>query len=365
MRPATPDERTTQAAAPDAAADCDPASDDEVLLDAIAALGERPAWLFTVAATWGASPRPAGSLLLVDADGRETGSVSGGCVEADLVRRVGGGEFGQGPLPRLLRYGVDAADAARFGMPCGGRLDLIVERIIDPTPWQVLHERVAARGSLRRRVCLTTGEASLHPLDTHGSTDHPEPAPFTFDGRTAERTFGPRLQLIIIGAVHITRHLVPIARALDYRVVVCEPRRERHADLAGLGAVLDARMPDDCVRALADDPRSAVVALTHDPKLDEMALMEALGSRAFYVGALGSRRTQEARRERLLGLGLTPAQVARLHGPVGLPLGGRTPAAIAVSIAAELVAIREGGGGNHRPRDTGAGGATKIDGAHV
>ena len=315
-----------------------PVSDDELLLAAITALGERPGWLVTVAATWGSSPRPPGSLLLVDASGHETGSVSGGCVEADLVRRITAGEFEAAPLPRLVSYGVDKADAARFGLPCGGRLDLLVERIEDPAPWRLLRERVAARGSLRRRVCLVTGEASLHPLPA-GAT---EPAAFHVDAYSAERTFGPRLQLLIIGAVHIARHLVPIARALGYRVIVCDPRQERLAELAALGADTDPRMPDDCVRARADDPRSAIVALTHDPKLDDMALLEALTCRAFYVGALGSRRTQEARKQRLQSLGVAPEQLARLRGPVGLPLGGRGPAEIAVSIAAELVAVRHG-----------------------
>jgi xanthine dehydrogenase accessory factor len=317
----------------------EPVSDDERLLAAIVALGERPGWLFTVAATWGASPRPPGSLLLLDADGRETGSVSGGCVEADLLRRVRDGEFDAAPLPRLISYGVDSDEALRFGIPCGGRLDLLVERIEDPAPWRLLEERVIARASLRRRLCLTTGEASLHLAASTGADD----AIFHFDGSTAERTFGPCLRLVVIGAVHITRHLVPMARALGYRVIVCDPRRERLAELAGLGAELDPRMPDDCVRDLADDPRSAVVTLTHDPKLDEMALMEALGGEAFYVGALGSQRTQAARRQRLEDLGVTPAQALRLRGPVGLPLGGRRPAEIAVSIAAELVAVRHGG----------------------
>jgi xanthine dehydrogenase accessory factor len=314
----------------------EPASDDELLLAAVLALAGRPGWLFTVAATWGASPRPPGALLLIDADGRETGSVSGGCVEADLVRRVQAGDFDGEALPRLISYGVDAEDARRFGIPCGGRLDLLVERVDDPAPWQSLHQRVAARGSLRRRVCLATGEASLHPVDPK----RPDTAGFRFDGSTAERCFGPQLRLLIIGAVHIARHLVPMARALGYRVIVCDPRRERLADLAALGAELDPRMPDDCVRALADDRDSAVVALTHDPRLDDMALLEALTSSAFYVGALGSRRTQQARKERLMTLGVTPEQAERLHGPVGLPLGGRTPAEIAVAIAAELVAVR-------------------------
>jgi len=326
----TPSVQVSQGAA-------EPVSDDEHLLAAITALGECPGWLFTVAATWGASPRPPGSMLLLDAHGRETGSVSGGCVEADLVRRVRAGELAAA-LPGVMRYGVDADEARRFGIPCGGRLDLLVERIGDLTPWRLLEERVIARASLRRRLCLETGEASLH----RSAEEHPDNAAFRFDGRIAERTFGPCLRLVIIGAVHITRHLIPMARALGYRVIVCDPRRERLAALAGFGVELDARMPDDCVRDLADDPRSAVVALTHDPKLDEMALMEALMGDAFYVGALGSQRTQQGRRQRLASLGVTPGQVARLRGPVGLPLGGRTPAEIAVSIVAELVAVRQG-----------------------
>jgi xanthine dehydrogenase accessory factor len=307
-------------------------SDDERILAALAGL-DTPGWLFTVAATWGASPRPPGSLLLIDGNGRETGSVSGGCVEADLVDRVRRGDFDQ-DQPELISYGVDADEARRFGLPCGGRLDLIVERIDDRSPWRILKDRVADRGVMLRQLCLDTGEASLHPGPS------PETPDFSVEQRTVRRLFGPRLQLIIIGAVHITGFLEPIARSLGYRVIVCDPRTERLSDYQAAGIDTDARMPDDCVRALADDPRSAVVALTHDPKLDDMALMEALLGRAFYVGALGSRRTQAARRQRLAELGLPASAIDRLRGPVGLPLGGKTPAEIAVSIAAELVATR-------------------------
>ena len=310
-------------------------SDDDAIVDALCALDQCIGWLFTVAATWGSSPRPAGSLLLIDADGRETGSVSGGCVEADLVERCRRGEF-DATCPALISYGVDADDARRFGLPCGGRLKLIVERIDDPRPWRLLARQVAARDVVERRLCLDSAEVSLHRAPP------PEIPDFTFAERTACRLFGPRLQLIVIGAVHITHHLLPIAQALGYRVVVCDPRRERLAEFAATGAELDSRMPDDCVRALADDARSAVVALTHDPKLDDMALMEALTCRAFYVGALGSRRSQQSRRERLSQLGLPADAIARLHGPVGLDLGGKTPAEIAVAIAAELIACRYG-----------------------
>lgn len=325
----------TTANQPQGADDAAPASDDERLLAAILALDGRPGWLFTVVATWGASPRPPGAMLLLDADGQETGSVSGGCVEDDLRRRVRSGEFDAG-LPRLLSYGVETEDAARFGIPCGGRLDVLVEVITEPAPWRLLRRAISERRRLRRRVCLATGEASLHKVPGAATA----PGTFRFDGETLERDFGPGLRIIIIGAVHITRHLLPMARALGYDVVVCDPRPGRLVELTALGATLDGRMPDDCVRDLADDPSSAVVALTHDPRLDDMALMEALGSRAFYVGALGSSRTQAARRERLKQLGLSEAQVQRLHGPVGLPLGGRLPAEIAVSIAAELIRVR-------------------------
>jgi xanthine dehydrogenase accessory factor len=319
-----------------------PADDDETILQAISGLDARGGWLFTVADTWGSSPRPAGSLLLVDAEGRETGSVSGGCIEADLVQRCRTGEFAAGP-PILIRYGVDRDEARRFGLPCGGRLELIVERIGATEPWRRLAEHVHARRSMLRRLCLDTGEASLH-------RDRPDTLEFRFERNTAERVFGPRWRLVIIGAVHIAEHLVPIARALGYRVVVCDPRRERLIGLANLGTDLDDRMPDDCVAALADDPRCAVVALTHDPKLDDMALMQALAARAFYVGALGSRRTQQARRRRLAELGVSEQSIARLHGPVGLDLGGRTPAEIAVAIAAELVTCRTGLRIARRPR---------------
>lgn len=313
-------------------------SDDELLLAALAGL-DGDGWLFTVAATWGASPRPVGSLLLIDGQGRETGSVSGGCVEADLIERVQAGGL-DSERPRLISYGVDADEARRFGLPCGGRLDLIVERITDAAPWRIVRDRVAERGLMLRRLCLDTGEASLH------SQPPPDTPVFALAQRTATRLFGPRLRLVVIGAVHISGFLVPIAQSLGYRVIVCDPRRERLAALAADGVETDERMPDDCVRALADDPRSAVVALTHDPKLDDMALMEALTGRAFYVGALGSSRTQAARRERLATLGLPADAIARLQGPVGLPLGGKTPAEIAVSIAAGLIAAWHARGGN-------------------
>lgn len=311
-------------------------ADEAIIAAALAIEADNPAWLFTVAETWGSSPRPAGSLLLIDARGRQTGSVSGGCVEHDLIERIAAGELATG-CPRLIRYGVSEDEARRFGLPCGGRLDLLVERVDDGGQWQVIQERLAQRALIERRTCLNTGEVSLHPVEGREGPD------FVHEPGRLRRLFGPRWLLLLIGAGQIARELTPIAHALGYRVLICEPREDAAAQWDCPIADLVTDMPDDAATRYADDARSALVALTHDPKLDDMALMAALGSRAFYVGALGSRRSQERRRRRLVDdLGLPVEQVERLHGPVGLDIGGKTPAEIAVSIAAELTAVRHG-----------------------
>ncbi len=308
-------------------------SDQEVLRAALAWLeAGREAWLVTVAKTWGSSPRPVGSLLAVCEDGRFAGSVSGGCVEDDLVGRLGAHTFKD--LPCVDTYGVTMDQTARFGLPCGGRLDLLVERLAGPEPVRAVLQALDERRLIARRVCIATGEVSLHPATAQDE--------FRFDGHDVVKVFGPAWRLLLIGAGQLSRVTAEMALALDYDVVVCDPREEYAQNWAVAGAVLDARMPDDVVRELAGGARSAVVALTHDPKLDDMALLEALGAEVFYVGALGSRANNDRRRERLRKLGLSAAQVDRLHGPVGLPIGSRTPAEIAIAILAEITALRHG-----------------------
>jgi len=309
-------------------------TDQEVLEAAVRWLDQgQPVYLVTVGATWGSAPRPLGSLLAVSGQGAQTGSVSGGCVEEDLVERVRSGEFATGG-PHRVTYGVTRDQAERFGLPCGGRLELVLERLEVADQCRLLLQAMVERRSLVRRLCLNTGEVSLHP----GGLEEG----FGYDGDTLLKDFGPRWQLLVIGASHVARYLTPIAQSLGYRVILCEPRAE-HADAWDLPATeLERGMPDDAVQARANDPRSAVVALTHDPRLDDMALMSALTGQAFYVGALGSAGNNAKRRRRLMELGLGEAQVARLRGPVGLPIGGRTPPEIAVSIAADLTAVRHG-----------------------
>jgi xanthine dehydrogenase accessory factor len=188
-----------------------------------------------------------------------------------------------------------------------------------------------------RRVCLATGEVSLH-----AGAGLPELA---VDDAAATRVFGPAWHLLLVGDGQLARTLAQMAQMLDYRVSICDPR-ETFADPDPLPAVhYTRRMPDDTVRALADDPRSAIVTLAHDPRQDDLALIEALPSRAFYVGALGSRRSAAARAGRLAAMGLTPAQIARLDAPAGLDIGSKRPAEIALSILAGITAVRNGTAG--------------------
>jgi xanthine dehydrogenase accessory factor len=290
-------------------------------------------YLVTVARTWGSSPRPPGSLLAVRQDGEFAGSVSGGCVEEDLAARLAAG-VGPQVFPTIETYGVSAEQTHRFGLPCGGRLDLLVERLTSAVPVRAVLRAMDERRVVSRRVCLATGEASLHGAASDEA--------FQFDGDNAIKVFSPQWRLLLIGAGQLSRHVAEMALALEYHVIVCDPREEYARAWSVTGADLDIGMPDDVVRARASDARAAVVALTHDPRLDDLALMEALASRAFYVGALGSRANNAKRRARLAGLGLTPTQLARLHGPIGLPIGSRTPAEIAIAILAELTAERHG-----------------------
>ncbi|MDO8420474.1 MAG: XdhC family protein, partial [Rubrivivax sp.] len=186
-----------------------------------------------------------------------------------------------------------------------------------------------------RRLDLATGVVSLAPSQD-GDT-------VRFDGQTLQTVHGPRLRLLIIGAGQLSRYLAGMAVMLDYRVTVCDPREEYHEGWSAVaGVTLSRSMPDDLVLAMNLDPMSAVVALTHDPKLDDLALMEALKTPAFYVGALGSRRNNDARRQRLREFDVSAAEVAALRGPVGLNLGGLTPPEIALAIVAEMTAVRRG-----------------------
>ncbi|OZI32230.1 hypothetical protein CAL29_30915 [Bordetella genomosp. 10] len=298
------------------------------------AAGHR-AHLLTVAQTWGSAPRQAGALAVLRGDGQLIGSVSGGCVEDDLIDRAR--RQGLPDRPERITYGVTADEAARFGLPCGGTLRLVVEPLHDTTWLDPVLAAIGRHELTLRTVDMQTGACSLAPA---GPLDGPD-----FDGRALRAVYGPRWRLLIIGANQTARALCDIAASLDFHVLVCDPREEYRTGWDAHGATLLTSMPDDAVGEIGTDERTAIVALTHDPKLDDMVLLEALKSPAFYVGALGSEASQARRRERLRLFDLGDEEIARLHGPVGLRIASRTPAEIAVAIAAELIWVRNTLGG--------------------
>jgi len=303
--------------------------------------GQR-ALLVTVVRSWGSSPRPVGSILALSETGRMTGSVSGGCIEDDLVdryRRLWQAQAADAARPALppefVKYGVTADEAHRFGLPCGGTLELLVERDPDPAELDDLLAALAAGRLVRRSVDLADGRA------THAETLRPEE--LRRDDQCVANTFGPSYRMLLIGAGQLTEYLATMALFSGFEVTVCEPREDVRIAWRVPGATVVADMPDDAVTAFAPDGRSVVIALTHDPKLDDLALLEALKSDAFYVGAIGSRRNNEARRQRLEEhFDLSGDELARLRGPVGVYIGSKTPPEIAVSILAEVVATKNG-----------------------
>ncbi len=292
--------------------------------------------LGTVVRTWGSSPRPPGSLMVIRDDGQVAGSVSGGCIEDDLIDRVKRGELAL-RLPQATTYGASAEEAQRFGLPCGGSVQIVLEPLNAGSRLRELLAAIEEHRVVRRHLELATGLVTLEPLRAE------EGDAVRFDGRSLATVHGPRLRLVIIGGGQLSRYLATMAVMLDYRVTICDPREEYHEGWDTVeGVTLSRQMPDDLVIAMNLDAMSAVVAVTHDPKLDDLALMEALKTQAFYVGALGSRRNNDNRRLRLLDFDVSQDEVARLRGPVGLNLGGLTPPEIAMSIVAEMTAVRRG-----------------------
>lgn len=297
-----------------------------------------PVLLVTVTRTWGSSPRPPGSLMAINGRGEVVGSVSGGCIEDDLIRRVrdeGLTAVCSEGRPATLRYGISADQAHRFGLPCGGTVELVLEPVAEHTRLPELLQATVERRSTERRLDLRSGVVTLHEGRRDGLPELGDEALVTH--------FGPRHRLIVIGAGDLSRFLCQMALGLNFEVIVCDPREEQHAGWALDGVTLSREMPDDLILRLKPDARTAVVALTHDPKLDDLALIDALQSDAFYVGAIGSRRHTGLRRDRLREhFSLAEAELDALHGPAGLYIGSRTPAEIALSIMAEVVAVKNG-----------------------
>lgn len=314
------------------------------------------ALLATVVRTWGSSPRPVGSIMALCDSGSVVGSVSGGCIEDDLIDRftkayanaarvgssdtstsrgIASADLSQIPSgpPQHVKYGISADEAHRFGLPCGGTLELLLE--FDPATAQLeeLVQRLEKGELVQRVTVLATGDSHLQ-----ASTS---PQDLQIDSEKLVNTFGPEYRMLLIGAGQMTEYLATMAIFNGFAVTVCDPREEYRGAWSVAGVALSSDMPDDVVRAFVPDRRSCVIALTHDPKLDDLALLEALETDAFYIGAIGSRRNNTARHQRMKEhFEQTDESLARLRGPIGIYIGSKTPAEIAVSIMAEVLAVK-------------------------
>lgn len=302
----------------------------------------RRAALATVMETWGSAPRQPGSQLAVSGEGQIMGSVSGGCVEGAVVTEaLDALEDGQ---PRILTYGVSDEAAFAVGLACGGTIRILLEPVGAAMPDDMLADLVAARAAkhpLAYAVNTTTWARALYRPGQDAAADlalRQDRALFEEDGRFI-LPHNPPLRLIVVGAVHVAQPLLVMARALGYAPALIDPRDTFGAADRFPGETVLDDWPDEALAALAPDARTAVVTLTHDPKLDDPALRVALGAPVFYIGALGSKKTHAKRVDRLRAAGFAEAEIARIHAPVGLDIGARTPAEIAVSILAQITQV--------------------------
>ncbi|PUB13240.1 XdhC family protein [Yoonia sediminilitoris] len=291
----------------------------------------------TVVQTWGSAPRAVGSQLVITADGAMEGSVSGGCVEgAVITEAIDALEDGK---PRVLEFGVSDDEAFAVGLACGGEIKVLVEPVGTALPIALLEELVAARAQKTPVAYVTdlvNGNPRLAPRDSYPDRFRLDRSGVEEDGRTFVAVHNPPLRMIIVGAVHIAQFLVVMARACGYAPTLIDPRAAFGSQDRFPGETILEDWPDEAMATLKPDHRTAVVTLTHDPKLDDPAIQAVLASEAFYLGCLGSKRTHAKRVARLEEAGFDAAQIARIHAPVGLDIGGRNPAEIAVSIMAEV-----------------------------
>lgn len=305
----------------------------------------RGAALATVVETWGSAPRQAGSQLAISGDAQIMGSVSGGCVEGAVVAEaLDALEDGKG---RLLTFGVSDNEAFAVGLACGGTIRVLVEPVGGTLPLPILEAIVAARAArkpLAHLVNLATWENRL----AAGPGDPLEPAirarlrsdkSGMEEGDWFVAVHNPPLRLIVVGAVHIAQPLLQMARLSGYDPLLIDPREAFGSAARFPGEAISHDWPDEAMAAHGLDTRTAVVTLTHDSKLDDPAIQAALRSQVFYLGCLGSTRTHAKRVERLAAAGFTAAEIGRIHAPIGLDIGAKSPAEIAVSILAQMTQV--------------------------
>lgn len=297
-------------------------------------------WLCTVLSTYGSSPREPGALLIAREDGAHRGSLSGGCVEDDFLERLKLGDFSK-PV-QLVHYG-NGSNNNRVHLPCGGKLEVLVEQL-DPNTatlahLKAVHVSLLGQHPLIRRVPWNGEEASLTQAET--------PAPtIQWRKEAVSIQIGPTRRLIIAGISPVSHACADFARTLGFEVIVCDPREELCHDFSIPGVEVKQVLPSNFISSGICHSVTAVVALTHDPRIDDLAMIEAVRTEAFYIGVMGSQQTSRQRGIRLgRSGGLTSQQIARIQMPVGLSLGSKTPAEIALAVMADIIRVYRG-----RPR---------------
>lgn len=294
----------------------------------------RRVWLCTIVETWGSSPRPAGSWLAVSDAGQWSGSVSGGCLEEDLLRRTAT----EGPdYPVILEYGITDGDRDDFQLPCGGQIRLLVEPLCNHS--QTLKHVNKLADAMRNRVAVARRVSLQGAVKLEYAVPARHPG-VVFEAEELFHTLQPECRLLLIGAGEVARYVAEFARAADFAVTLCEPRQTFASGWGYPHLPLDRRLPDDLVTESFHDPWCGVLALAHDPRIDDMGLLAALQSPGFYIGAMGSGRTSENRKSRLASLGLDATALGRLRAPIGLDIPSKTPAEIAISVVADLIKAR-------------------------
>ncbi|WP_462379157.1 XdhC family protein [Pseudomonas sp. Marseille-QA0892] len=297
----------------------------------------QPIWLCTVLSTYGSAPRAPGALLVAKADGAHVGSLSGGCVEEAFLDSLADGAFRA--TAQIVRYGETDEDRQRLRLPCGGVLQVLVEHRAATDEWlthlEVLHATLLGQRRLRRRIDLTTGAMRL--LEDAGQSE-----PVTLADETVTISVGPSLRLILAGLSPVAEACAGFAKAIGCEVIACDPREEMQ-NVKLEGVEMQRVLPSLFISSGCCHEATAVVALTHDPRIDDLALMEAVRTPAFYIGAMGSRQTSAKRAERLARVGgLTPEEIARIHMPIGLDLGSKSPAEIALAVVADVLRVYRG-----------------------
>jgi xanthine dehydrogenase accessory factor len=273
-------------------------------------------------------------------DGELVGSISGGCIEEDFLEQLRDGslkaQYDKESKPFIVKYGVTIEEQARLKLPCGGQLHVLLEYIDSSEQTCEVFQRLAGdlknHSKVSRRVDLTNGAISAEAQSSEDAV--------VIDGTQMTHSLSPMYRLLILGAGDVAKFVAEMAIALEYDVMLCDPRPNYLDNWAVPGVETTAQLPDDVVRERFSNPYSGIIALAHDPRVDDMALMEALKTNAFYIGAMGSVKTSAARRERLPELGLSSDEIERLHAPIGFQINSKTPAEIAISVMAEITSVR-------------------------